>query len=51
MNNIRNNQQNMTTTNEICDRCGEKMSKVTVCHLMCLRCGANYDCSDKGTTW
>lgn len=38
-------------TIEICDRCGYAMSKLTECHLICINCGANYDCSDKGSTW
>lgn len=36
---------------ETCERCGYDMSKITQCHLRCLNCGVEYDCSDKGTTW
>ena len=36
---------------ETCDRCGYDMEKITTCHLICPNCGANYDCSDKGTVW
>ena len=36
---------------ETCDRCGHEMDKITTCHLICPNCGANYDCSDKGSVW
>ena len=36
---------------ETCDRCGHDMEKMTTCHLICPNCGANYDCSDKGSVW
>jgi ribosomal protein S27AE len=36
---------------ETCDRCGHDMEKITTCHLICPNCGANYDCSDKGSVW
>ena len=39
------------TTDETCDRCGNDMIAITVCHCRCPNCGAEYDCSDKGTTW
>ena len=39
------------TLDETCDRCGYDMKKITTCHLICPNCGANYDCSDKGSTW
>ena len=34
-----------------CPRCGERMISIQACHLLCPRCGANLDCSDKGTFW
>lgn len=34
-----------------CPRCGEGMLKVQACHMICPRCGAHLDCSDKGTFW
>ena len=37
----------MINTNEICDRCGEMMIDIQVCHLLCPRCGSVMDCSDK----
>jgi len=39
------------TIDETCDRCGYDMVAITVCHCRCPNCGAEYDCSDKGTTW
>ena len=38
-------------TEEKCERCGYKMTEITNCHLICPNWGANYDCSDKGSTW
>ncbi len=35
----------------VCIRCGFEMIEMTVCHLKCFRCGAEYDCSDKGLFW
>jgi hypothetical protein len=29
-----------------CMRCDEIMDKITVCHQICLNCGAVLDCSD-----
>ena len=29
-----------------CDKCGEEMRKMTVCHQICENCGAVVDCSD-----
>lgn len=34
-----------------CPRCENYMSKMTTCHLICDKCGANLDCSDKGNFW
>ena len=34
-----------------CPRCGRRMISIQACHLLCTRCGANLDCSDKGTFW
>ena len=34
-----------------CPRCNERMISIQACHLLCTRCGANLDCSDKGTFW
>ena len=34
-----------------CPRCGQLMISIQACHLLCTRCGANLDCSDKGTVW
>jgi len=34
-----------------CPRCGAPMLSLQACHLLCTRCGANLDCSDKGTFW
>lgn len=34
-----------------CPRCGAPMVDIQACHLLCTRCGANLDCSDKGTFW
>ena len=39
-----------TSNKEICERCGNQMDNITACHLICNNCGANYDCSDKGST-
>jgi len=29
-----------------CDKCGEEMRKITVCHQICENCGNVVDCSD-----
>ena len=29
-----------------CFRCGNKMNKMTRCHLICPKCGSVNDCSD-----
>lgn len=36
---------------EICDVCGFKMKQIQPCHLRCPNCGAQLDCSDKGSVW
>lgn len=35
----------------ICIRCENFMTEISVCHLKCFVCGAEYDCSDKGIFW
>ena len=34
-----------------CFRCGYDMTQIQVCHLRCLNCGTEMDCSDKGLVW
>lgn len=41
----------MTKMSETCLRCGNKMDKLTTCHLRCSKCGMEMDCSDKGCVW
>ena len=31
---------------QTCDRCGNHMEKLTSCHLKCMKCGSEIDCSD-----
>ena len=31
---------------QTCDRCGNNMEKLTSCHLKCMKCGSEIDCSD-----
>ena len=31
---------------QTCDRCGHEMEKLTSCHLKCMKCGSELDCSD-----
>jgi hypothetical protein len=35
----------------VCIRCGFDMIDISACHLKCLKCGAEHDCSDKGNFW
>jgi len=37
--------------NIICMKCGYEMKNIQVCHLKCFNCGAEMDCSDKGSVW
>ena len=37
--------------NEVCMMCGHLMEELSVCHLRCDNCGAEMDCSDKGSVW
>ena len=37
--------------NHICLRCGFEMGELSSCHLRCTNCGAEMDCSDKGSVW
>jgi len=50
-----NTSQNKVKKNKkipyVCIRCGYEMTEMTVCHLKCFRCGAEHDCSDKGSFW
>ena len=49
---IKTTEKNTATSDrETCDRCGNTMDNITACHLICNNCGANYDCSDKGSVW
>lgn len=41
----------ISTLAEKCDRCGTEMIDIQVCHLLCPKCGAVLDCSDKGSAW
>ena len=34
-----------------CPKCGSVMEYVQECHLRCMNCGAELDCSDKGWAW
>ena len=34
-----------------CFICGHNMKSIQSCHLKCLNCGSEMDCSDKGWTW
>ena len=34
-----------------CDRCHSVMKAIQPCHMKCFNCGAEMDCSDKGSTW
>jgi hypothetical protein len=34
-----------------CFICGFEMKSIQPCHLKCLNCGSEVDCSDKGWTW
>lgn len=36
---------------EKCDTCGSIMTELQPCHLQCRNCGAQLDCTDKGTVW
>jgi hypothetical protein len=36
---------------EICPNCDYDMVEIQPCHVMCFNCGAQMDCSDKGTIW
>ena len=31
---------------DICDRCGEEMEQLQVCHMRCPNCGNELTCSD-----
>ena len=37
--------------NVICPRCAFEMGELSACHLRCTNCGAEMDCSDKGSVW
>lgn len=37
--------------NIICPRCAFEMGELSACHLRCTNCGAEMDCSDKGSVW
>lgn len=37
--------------NHICLRCAFEMGELSACHLRCTNCGAEMDCSDKGSVW
>ncbi|MEO9309091.1 MAG: hypothetical protein ABI337_02215 [Nitrososphaera sp.] len=34
-----------------CPRCNNKMVDMQACHMICHKCGAHLDCSDKGSFW
>ncbi len=34
-----------------CLVCGYEMVKMQACHIKCVNCGAEMDCSDKGFIW
>jgi len=34
-----------------CPRCDFEMKVLNTCHLVCINCGMNLDCSDKGYVW
>jgi len=34
-----------------CPICEEEMGELSACHLRCNNCGAEMDCSDKGSVW
>jgi len=34
-----------------CFICGNNMKSIQSCHLKCLNCGSEMDCSDKGWIW
>lgn len=44
------NRQRMNNS-EVCMICGFIMGEINVCHLRCDNCGAEMDCSDKGSVW
>ena len=42
---------NSSSRRAACDICGMEMISIQACHLLCPNCGANLDCSDKGSCW
>ena len=46
---IMDKNQNCNTSwrdKQTCVRCGHDMEKLTSCHLKCMKCGSEIDCSD-----
>ena len=41
----------MSQQTELCPICDTIMTDIQACHLKCLNCGAQLDCSDKGSYW
>jgi len=41
----------MSAQVELCPRCDTIMTYIQPCHLQCRNCGAELDCSDKGSYW
>jgi predicted RNA-binding Zn-ribbon protein involved in translation (DUF1610 family) len=35
----------------MCPKCDFEMGSLSACHLRCPNCGAEMDCSDKGSVW
>ncbi len=41
----------MSQVTEMCPICDTIMTDLSSCHLQCRNCGAQLDCSDKGSYW
>lgn len=48
---LKNSKNTKVKEKHECPICNNEMVDIQVCHLMCFYCGANMDCSDKGTVW
>ena len=35
----------------VCPICNDSMKNIQPCHIKCFNCGAEMDCSDKGSVW